>query len=123
MTWFPGSRLLAALCLAAVVLLTACPPPIVPHPPPVYPISQCKDVFPGGPYTRPTPTNHPIYLLPAYGDVRIILWLDHNCGWYYQGPIDYRYPNTPFCSFHPELGDRYYSEDDRFIAPIPPPCA
>lgn len=126
MSWFPGGRLLVIVCLVAAVLLTACPPPITPHPPRVYPISRCTEVFPAnqGSYTRPTPTNHPIGLLSAPEDFggQWIMWLDRNCNTFFRGPLDYRYPNTPFCAFHPELGDRVYSGSDGFIIPIPEPC-
>lgn len=131
MNWFPGGRLLVALCLVGVIL-AACvrpdPPSGQPSPtwPVITPISQCKEVFPTTPggYTRPVPTNHSIIPLPSLTDYAGIkaIWLDRNCGVFYLGPLDYRYPNTNFCAFHPELGDRIYSGQDGFIIPIPAPC-
>ena len=112
--------------IAAVTCLTACPPPITPHPPPVTPISQCKDVFPvnKGGFTRPLPTNKPIFILGAPEDYtgQKIIWLDRNCNYYYLGALDYRYPGTDWCRFRPDAGDRLYSAQNGFIIPIPRPC-
>ena len=111
---------LIALGALAVSGLTACPPPITPHPPPVYPISQCTEVFPDG-YTRPVKTNHPWLLLSALPGVRVIRWLDRHCDKWVQGPYD---PTNPWtaCSYRPQEGDRYYSEIDGFVSYPPVGC-
>jgi hypothetical protein len=112
---------------AAVTLLLGCepgtaPPPPLPLPPlPVItPVSQCKQVFPSG-YTRPVPTDHDIIILTALPGVRRILWLDRHCDHYVIGPYDPTHPYTA-CKYRPQDGDRYYSEDDSFVAEPPQGC-
>lgn len=135
----PGDRvgIIWLLLSTAVVIsvamllfvLTSCvrpPPPAIGPPalPPVTPISQCTEVFPtGGPagFTRPVPTNHPITILPAVAGQRIIIWLDRHCDRFFLGPIDYTHGPT-WCRYHPESGDRYYSNQDGFIDIIPRAC-
>ena len=129
MSRFPVALVGGALLMTAVVATCTQPdpPPVKPPtPPPVSSVSRCTEVFPinDGGYTRPTPTNHPIIILSALPDYSgpKVLWLDRNCGVFYLGPLDYRYPNTDWCEFHPELGDRIYSGQNTFIIPIPAPC-
>ena len=98
------------------------PPPIIPNPPPVVPISQCKDVFPDT-YTRPVPVGRPIYFLPATSDERKIMWLDRSCNYWYVGPYDP--PRAPaFCAYRADLGDRYYASYDQgmFVGTPPLSC-
>lgn len=111
---------LVALVALAVGLLTACPPPITPHPPRVYPISQCTEEFPDG-YTRPVPTNHDIIIRTALPGVRVIIWLDRHCDHWVIGPYDPAHPITA-CDYRADLGDRYYSERDSFVATPPQAC-
>jgi len=125
---YGGILVVVAVAVAFVVVLavlTACdptpvPPPIVPKPPPVQPISQCGQALPDT-YTRPAMTNHPWELRTSLPGQRVIRWLSRHCDKWIQGPYD---PSKPelFCTFHPELGDLYWSERDTFVAPIPLPC-
>lgn len=122
--WFFAMAAVVIVGAVLLFVLTSCepggPPPIIPNPPPVVPISQCTEVFPAG-YTRPVQTNHRWLIYPALPGVRVIRWLDRHCDKWIQGPYDPAHPFTA-CNYRPQEGDRYYSEQDSFVATPPLGC-
>jgi hypothetical protein len=112
---------IGAIVLAACEPGTAPPPPItLPPLPPVAPVSQCKEVFPSG-YTRPIQTNHQWIIYSSLPGQRVIRWLLRTCDKWIQGPYDPAHPEL-WCAYRPDLGDRYYSERDGFVATPPQAC-